>query len=657
MTDASAQRAGLLTARGLLDEALVCLHGLGDPRLPLPSIEACLTGALDRTYEALDAPGEPERYQELCRGALELTREALFFFQDRELRNPALAAPLGLVAQTVGALIEAARTPIHVRRLGPEAPVDPEWSPASFDEPRRIDVDRPVVQVVALIPRPEAAPIEIEAVPEVPEVADDEPVPPVDLDALLAEAEREPGEPAPSRPAPAVEAPAGDADADDERAVFGEALSPQAVLLGHARGFFEDLSMMGLMRRPDAGDAWREMEPIEQRLLARVDAILAAGTWTLAELVGALQDRPMPEPDLLWGALFVYGSLGGEDSVDQVVRLVRTAPLDDEEVVDAVADALSFAANEGVEARLRPWLSEGSPSQQRVALHALARRHALLPEQAVSALSSPDAAVVAEAARALVLMQGPVDRGALAWLLQHADPAVLAAGFRAALLHDRVAAVARAVALTAGGYAHHGEAALVVALGGEAGDLDALLAATQGPPSAPLTEALGWAGRIDAVPYLLDRLEAGDPAALLALQRLTGASLTAEQPAHDPDEPLPFTRDDRLPPAELVLLEDPAAWRAWWAEHGRRPDVRERWQHGRRWTPRDALWELAESASSPRDRTLAWLELRARTGARIPFDAREWVARQRRQVAAWSDYVGVRAAAWPAGTWPTGGLP
>jgi hypothetical protein len=652
----SARRTGLLTARALLDEALVSLRGLADPRLPVVAIEGCLEGALARTYQALEAD-EFERHQALAREALDLAREALFFFQDRELRNPALTAPLGLVAQSIGVLIEAGRAPGGGMRVTPERPVDAAWLRASFDEPRRLDLDRGVLGVVALIPRPERDPIEIEAVPPEEEPAVDDPVPPVDLDALLAEAERDDDAPPPpvAPPPPPVAAPSPTAalDAADERTAFGEALPAQTVLLAHARAFFEDLGMMGLMRRPDAGDLWHEMLPIEQRLLARLDAILAAGTWVLAELTASLRERPLPDPELLWAALFLYGSLGGEDALDQVVRLVRTAPLADEPVLDAVGDALAFAPDARLEDRLRPWLDDPSPALARVAVHALSRRRALSLAEVMTALASPRAAVVAEAARALVLVPGPVDPATLAWALRHPDPAVRSAAWTAALVHDRPTAVAHALAALR--VAPDGEAALALALGGGADDMDALRELARLAPSPALTEAVGWAGLVDLVPHLLDRLDAGDPRALAALQRVTGASLTEAQPAHDPGAPLPFTRDDLMPEAELVLLEDPAAWRAWWAEHGRRPDPRARWQHGHRWTLRDALWELAEGATSSRERTLAWAELSARTGARIPFDAREWVVRQRRQVGAWGEYVALRAAGAAAGTWDTGG--
>ena len=104
-----------------------------------------------------------------------------------------------------------------------------------------------------------------------------------------------------------------------------------------------------------------------------------------------------------------------------------------------------------------------------------------------------------------------------------------------------------------------------------------------------------------------------------------------------------------------MLSADIPAWRAWWARWGPRAAPSIRWRHGRPWTL-EAVWrELAEHAATPWERTWAWTELCVRTGRALPFDARDWVAPQRRQVEAWRDYIALRRKDFVDGQWQRGG--
>jgi hypothetical protein len=103
---------------------------------------------------------------------------------------------------------------------------------------------------------------------------------------------------------------------------------------------------------------------------------------------------------------------------------------------------------------------------------------------------------------------------------------------------------------------------------------------------------------------------------------------------------------------ELELTPDPEIWGAWWKKHGEhaRPGMRYRW--GNAWTPRDNVWELERAISLPRERRLAWLELIVRTGGDIPFDERDFVVRQRRQIRQWKEYIATRGERTTPGSWP-----
>jgi len=194
-------------------------------------------------------------------------------------------------------------------------------------------------------------------------------------------------------------------------------------------------------------------------------------------------------------------------------------------------------------------------------------------------------------------------------------------------------------------------AALVLGVAGTAEDLPALRAACAAG-SALAMEALGWLGHADAVDELLGQLEgAFAPAALEALQRITGATLTEVDPApeYEPGKG-PFTRSQGPVPLPILLCPDAEAWRAWWREHGKAARRGIRWRFGHPWSPADDLGEIELAVSTRVPRRLAFLELCARTGATAPLDLDAFVARQRRELAAWADLAG-RARVAP-GTWP-----
>lgn len=652
-------RPALRTARELLDEALVGLRAIEDPHAPIAATERALTAAIDACYRAMADAADAARAREHTGAALEEAREALMCLQYREITDEGARAVSGAVAQSIGELIRAGQMSFLgslgiPRREGRAAAV-----PASVDVPRRIELPREVIPAAVVLPKPSSPPA-----PE-PEPIVEGPAPVSDASAMAAlqaasaralEALDADDLPPPPAPAPSPPRRARVDEAALSRAFFGEAEDPRESLFEHARVFFEEMSMMGLMRRPDPGDLWHEMEPLEQRLLARLDAIVTVGTWVLPRLVKVIEDRPVPDPELAWGAVLLHGCLAGDDALDEALRVARSMDLTDAAMFEAVTDALTTVPHAGAERAMVGWTRAADPSLRRAALRVLGRRRALSAEALAEHLADADAGVVREAAAAMVGADGAVSSAVLGWLIGHEDDALAHAGMSAAAARGDLRGVLRARDLVASGRAAHGLAALHLAAGCSADMLDAFRVAMRGEGCAALTEALGTAGLAEAVPYLLDRADAGDAGAFVSLQRITGASLTEEDPVGlYEDNEAPFTEAFPTPPTEVTLLEDAGAWRRWWAAHGHRARREVRWRFGRPWTLDATLWELAERDATTTERAWAWMELVARTGRAIPFDPMEWIAVQRKQIDAWRDYVALRRGAFAAGTWTRGG--
>lgn len=98
-----------------------------------------------------------------------------------------------------------------------------------------------------------------------------------------------------------------------------------------------------------------------------------------------------------------------------------------------------------------------------------------------------------------------------------------------------------------------------------------------------------------------------------------------------------------------VASQDPAKWRAYWAQHGRRLDSTARARRGQPYSPSVSLWELDQLPLGPEDRRRLPLEMAARTGRVVRFETHDLVVVQERQFAAWSSLV--RASAVVAGSW------
>lgn len=649
-----ARRSDLLTVKALLDDALVGLRGIDDPEIPLQEARSYVSASLARVYEALAHATEARPFHEHSYAALQLARDALTALSFRPSLDPAVLDDLRLVAQAIGHLNGAVSPPEVPLRL----PRGDERPPlrASIDEPVLHDPERTVLYPTIPLPDLESvSPPAVDA--DAPSIA---PPPPVrtaeDLAALQAWGENLTAElDDDARPESALRPPrSARPDQEAIEATFGKAAAAPHVVWLRGRAFFEDIAMMSLMRQAGAGELWLNLEPVERRLLARVDALLACGPWIFPRLVQLLEERPVPDPELSWASLFVLGCVQGDDTRDQIERLLRTIDLDDPELFEAAADALAFAPHRGVEGIARRWLEAERPARVRLAVRVLGRRRATTVDTLRPLLRSPDPATLREVVAALELVPGELDPSELRAALAHGDVGLFRAAAECATARGLGAGVHEARSRL-GEQRVSGAAALLAAIGSDERSLDLLLGAAATEPSADIYAALGWYGSIEAMPFLLGRLRDGDEAAVLGLQRLTGASLSDEDPElpEYAEDELPFARAKFVPPRFVAPLStDAERWTAWWDRYGRKADARVRYRWGHRWSTRDDYHELAEAIAAPEDRRLAWLELCARTGGTLPFDAREFVSRQRAQVLAWRGHLGESHERVARGTWP-----
>lgn len=646
------RRVDLLTVRGLLDDALVGLARVDKPAPPIAAAKDDVAGALEHVYRALANATNYELVREESELAMEGCREALSALQYRETTDQGVLADIALVAQALGALRSNARVPeevvLDLPRRGRV-----ERARASTGEPSPIDLDRdvllPSVPMHEVEEEPEEEPPEIAPVPEIHTAED------LARWVEFATSEEEPDDESKLT----MRAPphaSKDIDVDKITAsVFGTAEIKDDVIGDWVDGFFEDLGMMSLMRQAADDDVWHELAPVEARLLARVDAIAAAGPTHFGRIIERMMDTPVPDAQHAWAALYFYGSLRGSDAADQVARLTRALDLSQHEIFESVSDALSFVPNRGVETFARSLLDDPSEDLRALALRVLGRRSGLAVAEVVTRMANATPRMLVELFGALETAGGQIDPVALRAGLSSADPAVFTAAAECALARGIGVVLSYARSQLRAGRGTFGNAALVCAIAGGEGDRDLLFEIAAADPAVPVLEALGWCGSTTVVPFLIGRLRAGEAAALPPLQRITGASLTPESEIETdlPPEERPFVRKRRPPEVEIELTDDAEIWQAWWDAFGREAQPQKRYRFGHAWSVADNLWELEEGPGTWRARRIAYLELVARTGIQLPVDTRAFVVRQRRQIKEWDEALAVRRDRAPEGRWTT----
>jgi len=633
--------------RGALDAALLDLRAVQDSEVPVREAEPPLARSVAQLYQALASTHDATAFRLAVSEAVRHAEDALLPLQRSRSSDPAVLRSVASLSDAVRTLSGPVRIPSGAGFDLPGPRKGAEVVTALVGEPRLLELRRPVLEPAVPVAAPEQPPAVT--------VDPDEPPPgaPVSLAQLLEEATaaaRE--EPLPAEaPPPRLEAPPVDPHALEVE-LFGAPLSEERLRFERARHFFEDLGTMGLLRHPDGGGPWRGRAPLERRLLARVDAILACGLDVFPQLVRLLAESPLPDAELTWAAILLHGMIAGDDMADEVVRLVHVSDASEPATFDAVAEALRLVPHPGVEAALQGWVRGAEPRLRRLALRALAPRGRLEVGHALAALDSDDPDLRAEGARALPQALGDLDDARLGALLRSREAGVVEAALQAALLRRRPVGPKTALGLVQEGRGAFARAAVYAALAATETAKPVFARARTGAKEPVLAEALGWLGDLDSVDVLLAWLEQGEPAAARALQRLTGASLSEAlpDPTYASPEEQPFGRTFRPPPPFEVLSDDAAVWSAWWTKHRGRaqPGLRTRW--GRAFSPAALLWEVDEGPFGPEDRTLAWMELVVRTGELLPLHVDDFVARQERELDGWRRVVGATAAL-QAGAW------
>nr|BDT35445.1 hypothetical protein MFMH1_51140 [Myxococcus sp. MH1] len=656
------ERMGIQTVQALLDEALLGLRAVTDPALPVRQAEEQLALALREAYEAHAARAQFNVRRERIRAMATNLHAAARLLAQVPTEDPGGLAELALLQQAmkaaIGALGEPFSTGADARPLPPKVRAEPLR--ASLREPRLLEPVREVL--LPAIPLPELP--EPEAPPPAPPAAP----PPVttlaQLDALLAkaharlaafEAEEEDDEDA------APEEDEARVAATDAQALplhFGHPKAEEDVLFGHARTCLEELGMFGLMRRARPLTPWSNSERTEQRLVRRVDAIVACGPPILPRLVKLLEERPEPDPELTWANVFLFGSLAGDDALDQALRIIRTVELSEPRMAEAVTDALSLAPHPGIERAVRPWLDAELPARRAAGLRVLARRGALSVSDVERGLEDPELEVIRAASQALGATQGPVPHRALEQALRHEDEEVVRAALESTLLRRSEQGLERARALVLKGQGAFADAALFLAVSADASGADDLRAALDSGDVPAVLRALGWFGDLSFMEVLLEHLAMDAPdtkvAALDALQRMTGASLTEDVPSPEyTRDALPFQRPFTPPTPVLDLTDRAVVWADWWAKHGRHARKGTRYRFGHAWSPKVSLWELEAPESLPAMRRWVHVELAVRTGGAVPLDRADFVVRQLAQLEAWRVHVESGSRRSPSDGWTT----
>jgi hypothetical protein len=429
-----------------------------------------------------------------------------------------------------------------------------------------------------------------------------------------------------------------------------------------ARDVIEEIGTLGLLRAPDgASGSWgMGPETFEDRLLKNLDALVVLGMPfasangegrfdVLSQLLTQTGDCIVPDPARAFARAFVLGCFAGDDTARSAVFSLRWShPI----TYEAQCDALALAPHPGIAPLLAKLCIDGPPRLVCVALDVLRRRREASFDVAAPLLSHPDAAVRVAAARCLSVVM-PAE-AALRLLEDHAhveeDEAALAAtaealvilGSRQGLRVAREQLEDGLVLTEAFPAAARLDLLRLLGIAGGREDGELLLRALGNDLHAART--IGWHGDAGNVPVLLAMLESSAGltsrvALAHALHRITGLGCPAD---HDGEEQI-FAVEPSL---------DPAYWQRRWQEHKDKFTEPRKYRFGRPFSP---VWTIAEagaSESSILTRQEVLLELSILSQGASQVEARDWVARQRTNIA--DQKVHLRQArVYPEGQWPS----
>lgn len=405
-----------------------------------------------------------------------------------------------------------------------------------------------------------------------------------------------------------------------------------------ARDCLEDLSGLRGQRRPRLREHWRELQLVEHRLLAQIDAVIACGPSAWREAINSLQEAEIPDPDMVFAVALVLGCLSGEEPVRSVADLLLLCEARDPEEVAALIEAIRLAPNPGVKAALNPLLEHERAGVRGAAASILGARCELDARQTGTMIHAEEPQVVCAAIRCAYNLRHSRALNELPRLLTHRYESVVRAALRVATGLSLPEGRRRALDLCGQGRGDFAGSALFVALWGDREDapvLDRLLADQPGKASV---RAAGYLGFIQAIAPLISLLRNSEDKAIVrgaasALERITGARV------EQPESAKPGNPGASQPPCV-----DPDRWEFWWSINLKRFSPSVRYRRGRAFGAYVLFWEIDEAPLSSAERAIAHLELSRLADEPAPlFRPDDFIIRQQRALAEWEKRLCARS--------------
>ncbi|QQR46388.1 TIGR02270 family protein [Myxococcus xanthus] len=390
-----------------------------------------------------------------------------------------------------------------------------------------------------------------------------------------------------------------------------------------------------------------ETAELEERLLAHLDGLVAAGAAAIEVLSSVVHERE--DPGEVFAAAWSLLALAPSLVLDAVKARATDAP---PPVQASIRRALELGEKGVVETALAPLLITAEP----MAVSVLGFRGHLLGGRAEELLSHPDALVVTAALRALNLSSKPHASRLLGVLLGDSRPEVRWAAIETGLVFGvRDAWTVCERESTALGSPLRRRLWALLAAAGDVRFLERLISfSEEAATREDALWALGFTGRVPAAESCLRwmceeprvaRL-AGEAFSAITGLRMAGAHVLPEP---EPEDALPPLEDEDLDadlglrPEDALALPAQEEVARWWerARDGFSPA--NRYLRGKPFTGASLLEALAQGPM--RRRHLYALELMVRTRGAYAVQVRAFTSRQREQLAL-ASAVRERLPAW-----------
>jgi uncharacterized protein (TIGR02270 family) len=396
----------------------------------------------------------------------------------------------------------------------------------------------------------------------------------------------------------------------------------------------------------------------ERRLLAHVDALVLGGSPVAERLL-----LPTLEGEEVAGITVSALALLGAEDVDWRDKVLEWFVEGAEEVGDGIRRAVELSPREDLTPELLRLLPDANPDDRIRMLAALRFRQVDVTPGLKGLPLGEDSVLRAAAVRAARFAARPVSDELIRLGLADEEAAVRDAALEAGLVLGRREAWSRCRQLVEAGGEVPRAALLALALGGEARDLELLVAAMKDPAlHSEALWALGFSGRLAAADATFQYLQiAGDRLAAESFAAITGLPLappfveeeeeeekTPEEEAFD--EEFAAEEEDAGEEEEEEAAEAPSAAELlpgpevlpgkvlvervakWWAGERKRFDPAGRYLRGQPLSV-ELIRAAMEAEPMRRRPVLAW-ELAIRSKGSCQVESRAWASVQRRQLRA-----------------------